>query len=219
MALPDIPLFIGDLLQGRLVASSQKQMAYNIRHWRVEAMSAGGTQHLQGLCTSMEAIFAGNYKPLLSPEAQWEGFGLRRVTGGVQPASVEVNSTVELGAGTSTGDILPRQACGIATLQSGFPGRSKRGRIYVAFPGEGDNSADGTPTTAYLVRLRALLDVVAKDTTFVLAGALGTVTLRPIIYKRSTHGQTDIVAYVDRDRWATQRRRSDFGALNASPWN
>lgn len=219
MALPPIPFVIGDLLQGRIVCSSQKQFAYNIRHWRVDAIGAGGAPDLQSLCTAMDNIIVGTYKPILSPEAEYQGFGLRRIVGGVLPPSLEVHNVTNLGVGTSVGDILPRQACGIATLQTAFPGRANRGRFYAAFPGEDDNSADGTPTTAYLVRLRALMNVVATPTTFILPGAMAPVTLAPIVYHRAAHTQTDIVNYVDRDRWATQRRRSDFGALNANPWN
>lgn len=218
MAFPPIPLNVGDLIQGRFVCSSQKQFAFNIRHWRVEGMTAAGTQHLQALVDAFDILVAPRYKNIISPEARYEGSGMRRVAGGVGPPSVELISLVNQGDGTSVGDILPRQASGIATLRSAFPGRSKRGRIYLPFPAEDDNSADGTPTTAYLVRMRLLLDVLATSFTVVLAGGIGNVDLVPIIYQRGTGAQTNIVAYLDRDRWATQRRRSDFGALNASPW-
>lgn len=218
MPVPPILLNAGDIIQMRMVTTSQKQFAFNIRHFQVASLSAGGAQTLQGLLEAVDEVVAPRLRNLVSPEALYEGMGMRRLLSFIGPATLEVHTVARQGVGTSVGDVLPRQACGIATLYTIRPGRRYRGRIYLPFPGEGDNSADGTPTSAYLARVRDLMDVLAGTVVFVLPGAIGNVTLKPSILHRSAGTVDDVTHYQERDRWATQRRRGDFGKLNADPW-
>lgn len=51
------------------------------------------------------------------------------------------------GQGTATGNGMPTQVCAVASLRSGFPGRSKRGRMYLPFRGVGRYTAPGLIST------------------------------------------------------------------------
>lgn len=83
------------------------------------------------------------------------------------------------------------------------------------FPAESQNDADQTPTAAYLVVLFNYTSVAIAS---LLAGVNpNTNTLESIVYNRASGTGIPITSFTARDKWATQRRRGDYGRTNILP--
>ena len=118
-------------------------------------------------------------------------------------------------SGTITGSITPSQVSGIGTWQTLQAGRGYRGRSYVPFPAASDVDTDYTPKAAYVTRLLTLLtDMFGTMSANPFVGALGQAVINPVLYHRATGGFTNVTNFVARKRWATQRRRGDYGRIN-----
>lgn len=114
--------------------------------------------------------------------------------------------------GTIGGNALPGQVSGILTHQSTVIGRHNRGRSYIPFPAVADDSVDNTPTDGYVTRLLA---VGTAMRTFVAAtGVNGTFAFEPAVAVAGAGGAVTVVSERANQRWATQRRRGDYGRLN-----
>jgi hypothetical protein len=112
--------------------------------------------------------------------------------------------------------VLPTQVSGIITKRSSFTGRANRGRIYFPFPATQSLDTDETPKAAYVTLIQAYADNIGALHSVTSAG--GSANLTPIIVNRTL---SHLVVWEDslaRKRWATQRRRGDFGRTNVLPW-
>lgn len=199
----------GDIYQVRIECGFGTQASENIRHWRVSAVVTPEATPLQ-IATIMNLTFAPHYKALLSSSATYRGVGVRRIF--PLPLTVETVVSSQAGPGLVTGDPLPKQTSGVITLRTGFAGRKFRGRVYVPFPGESDNTGSGFPGGGYLNALIAL----APDfqTEFTVVNGAGSSVLVPIIWHRRTMTFDAITSTVHRLIWGTQRRRGDYGRPN-----
>lgn len=123
-----------------------------------------------------------------------------------------------IASSTSVGSLsavpLPTQDTGIVSLNTLKSGRAYRGRFYFPFPLVSQlDATDSTPTAAYVTALKNLADALVK--TWNVVGAGGTATLVPTIYHRANQTNDQIIGYVAKKLWATQRRRGDYGRLNS----
>lgn len=201
----------GDLYQVRFYCSQADQVAINVRHYSIRGVDDDATDN--DLADALATNFAGPYKAALSGEAEYRGLSVQRLQPGEK--STELFKTTGAGAGTGTGDVLPRQVSGLIALVTEFAGRSFRGRVYVPFPGEDDNAIDGAITGGYLAKLNALGAEYIRTIRPVKPG--GTLDAVPVIYSRKSEGRIDAVGWRARLGFATQRRRGFFGAKNISP--
>lgn len=85
------------------------------------------------------------------------------------------------------------------------------------FPSEGDSTVAHVPSAGYMVPLALLAALFPGN---INVGAVGnTLTLAPIIYRGFGNGpHSIIVAARANQKWATQRRRGSYGAVNALPF-
>lgn len=204
---------VGDLYEARIVVTQGQQTSINVRHYEVTAKSGNGATDAQ-IASAIDTLIAGAYKALLDSVAFYRGVGVRRIT--PLPIGVEVSTLASSGVGTATGDSLPGQVSGLITLRTAFGGRSRRGRVYIPFPAEGDNGTTGTPTVGYNTRLGTL---AAQLITSITAGGGGNDNfLIPVVYSRKFNLKTPVTTASGPFKWATQRSRGTYGRVNAPPF-
>lgn len=208
-----MPIF--DILQARLVAHNNEQVSYNILHYQVSAIVAPEPT-MQEKATAAEALWGPLLKAVMGNNADWRGLGLKTIN--PLPGTQEFVSTANAGNGAIASELLPRQCCGLISKNTGLPGRRYRGRMYVPFPTENTNDAQGHPTGAYLILLSGLATQLATPIV-VAGGGGGSCVLTPILlHKTGVPGYSLIIGALERPAWATQRRRGSYGRPNVLPF-
>jgi len=210
-----------DLYAATFVCRQSEQVAMTTRLYQVRntlGTGATATQTAQTLATNI----GPSLKNCLSAEAEYRGVLVRRII--PVPGTSAIINTTGQGVGGVAGSALPRQTRGIITLTTGFSGRSKRGRVYVPFPSEASNAANGVPEAAYVTQL-GVLGLALASPYFGVGGGGNTHDLHPVLMHLIYAGgvlqnatfNADITGFIERSRWATQRRSSSYGAANVSP--
>jgi len=194
------------------------QTGLNVRPMKTTtAVDAGFT--LADFANSMASALNPLYLNLLCEAATFRGVTVQQYTVAGPPP---VASGLDDDPGTRTGDPLPRQCCGMITLTTNFIGRDGRGRIFVPFPGEIDNTTtSGTPQASYVSDLntlgsffstpQTLLDLASKEAEFIW-----TIKPAPMTFGGPFR---EITGRNGRQRWATQKSRGSYGAANTDPWD
>lgn len=202
---------LGDVWQIRYISRFGEQLGMNIRQYLVTLNLGGGSVGAPEVAGQMQAAFVTAYRSLLNENADYVGTGAQKIRP-LPPAMEAIVGTAPPTAGIVTGDAVPKQSSGLISLRTALAGRRFRGRVYVPFPGEGENSAIAEPEAVYLSKLQALAIIFLSNIS-VTTGST-TETLSPVIFHRDT-GTTDrITSAIVRSGWATQRRRGTFGRPN-----
>jgi len=205
-------LMNGDRWLVKWVFLMNDQVAFTQLHYRIT--NADGLMTGAGFATAIATVTATPIKALIANTVEFRGIIVQRVF--PKPVSFPESSTTFAGAGTGGATILPRQASGIITTQTDFGGPRFRGRMYIPFPSTAyQDAASGKPTAGYVSALdgfRSVAIATLTDNT-----APGTYDARPCLMDRVTGGTTDITASLSRQRWATQKRRGDYGQQNITP--
>lgn len=209
-------LAVSDRVKVRCITSTVDQIGENVFDFRVAALVGAMTD--QDLADAMSAVLAPLYKTWLFSGAQYRGLllQLRRI----DTLFFTVKSAISAGAGTGGNDPLPRQITGITTKFTSQAGAGFRGRTYWPFPYKDAADTLGNPTVAQRAKMEALAAQLLSPQPY-SAGA-NTVTLNPeLTHKRradgTTLGPTPITAWHTTQKYATQRRRGDFGSPNTFP--
>lgn len=175
----------------------------------------GAGAGLGDLATALFTRWALPLAPLLDTSAQLTNITITRVS--PQPYSPSVISPQVPTIGTGTGGAMPQQTSGLITKLTNTGGRSGKGRVYVPFPYNAANGTDGRPVTAYQSQLNVLGLSLFSNVSVTAAGV--TVGLNAMLLHRLPgplvgYSGSQIVDFVARSHWATQRRRSDYGRPN-----
>lgn len=203
---------VNDIVEVRFFCSAGSQYSINTRHFRCVAIT--GTSATEAdLASDMAVDLAAGFKALLSLHARFEGLAVQIIRPTRRPAIVDVS---QADVGEAAGDLLPTQTAGLIKFYSNVANRHGRGRMYFPFGGEGDNEPTGKPSDDYVSRLDTLgndlLDVRVPG------AAPNTATLDPVVYDRVSHATIDLIGYVPRTLWATQRRRSFLNGGDRIPF-
>lgn len=197
-----------DIVEAISVNRTATQLGLNVRHYQL--MSSSGTGPTLGdLATALETAIGAQYKAVLNLLATHQGIYVRRVA--PLPISAPCWDVSLAGVGLGTGDLAPKQTCGLISWFTARGGRSGRGRTYIPFPGEVNSDANGRPLQAYIDGMSNIAAVWFSLRT--IAGPNGG-TFWPVLFHKSTLSCTPLTALKVRDKWATQRRRGDFGREN-----
>lgn len=195
-------LIVGDLIEVRFFCQAAQQVSVNVRHWAVAGVNGTGSD-IEEAASNFGAFFSSEYQNVLGATATYRGVGLRRLTPG---PTLEVFSANGSAPGTGAGDILPGQVSGLIKLVSDSPGPSGRGRVYVPFPSEAFNDVTGKPTAAYVGFLNTFaFQLVGSEVVDDGAGN-GLVIFGQVINRKTLVAKV-LTASINRDTWATQRRR------------
>jgi hypothetical protein len=185
------------------------QIGINVLHYRVVSHTGVGVTELEA-ATFFDGLLSPLLANLLYNGATYLGTGVRNLSS--IPPSAGAVSTVGTTIGSRGPNPLPLQTSGLIKLITGFSGRSKRGRIYVPFPSNSDNTVNDTPTLAYVTNLAFYGS--ALTSAGAIGGTGGTIVCQMVIKPRVGFAVTDVIGGISREGWATQRRRGFFGRPN-----
>lgn len=202
-----------DQIEARIICSHEDQISINVRHYQVLTKVGTGAD-LAACALAIDTEIVAEIKALLPDTVTYRGVGCRRIF--PLPLTPEIPYTGTTAVGTVLGDVLPGQVSGILTLRTAFAGKRYRGRFYMGFPGEADNTASGIPSLSYVGRLAALGNKL--DNVVTAGGGGNTNTLQPYVRSKKFGLQNAITITQARQRWATQRRRGNYGVPNIAPW-
>lgn len=209
-----VVLALNEIVQFTSVSHFGDQAGLFTWHYRVSAQ-VGDITDQQYLDAWMALWpYQSALKSTFSDEATYDGT-LAQIIWPIRFTAV--SNTVGAGVGSEVNSGLPRQVSGIITKRSNFADRSGRGRVYIPFPSStylspsGDNT--DIPTAAYIPFLEDIGEAISTEQPVTIGGS--SVTLTPIIYHRMDPSLSkDITSFLVRRRWATQRRRGDYGQPN-----
>jgi len=162
---------------------------------------------------TLSTKIAPRYIALIPTTAKYNGVGARKIN--PLPITLEYLTAQGAGPGTVVGEALPGQIAGLISRRTNVAGKSARGRLYVPWPTEGDNTPDGLPSAQYGNRVALLSDDLLAPVTIV--GGADQQTFYPTVWSRKLRQGNVVTKMVLPLRWATQRRRGSFGAPNISP--
>jgi len=189
------------------------QVALNILGYRVSSQGGAGIT-LVDFLTFMDTLLQPVYQAAMIDTATYYGVTAQAYRSTLGWSIVETRNA-NAGAGTVNGDPLPMQTCGLITKINTKAGRKNRGRIYVPFPGEADSTVNGVPSAGYVLKLRDIGNILCVDQ-LVAVGA-DNCLMTPVLGNLETGPLADVSAHVDRTKWATQRRRGEYGRPNVIP--
>lgn len=205
---------VGEIYRSRMACYAGNQLGLMISHWLVIDVVGGATIDGSHIATRLAVVQNALIKALIGTTTKYLGHGVQRVFPAVDPEQV---NTINSGYGTQVTDNLPRQVSGIFTLRSGFIGRANRGRQYMPFPTEGDNPDQAAPSVPYVDALQNLANTYSVP--LVVTVGLESATLRAVVYRRLNPAASPIVlSTIARGKWATQRRRGNYGRPNDVPF-
>jgi len=203
---------VGDLYEFRIFSTCQDQVGMNVLHYKVSTETGTFPPPSAWPNTFMDNI-SDDYCQLLNTDAAL-ALVLVQLIGVVPPGPI-YNSTLAPISGTGGDGILPKQVSGLIAKKTQLGGKANHGRIYIPFPYIEADGAGGKPVPDYLANLGDLGDLLAPDISF--GTDPNTVTLQAQIYHRESNTTTPWTSCVVRSKWATQRRRGDFGKQNVLP--
>lgn len=204
----------GDIIEVRHVSHYDDQVGLNRRYFEV-SNSAGGGITDQEAAGGLDGIAAPLYKACMAAAATYRGVSVQRAL--PAPRTVAVVSTANAGAGLNAGDVLPKQVSGLISLRTDFAGRAFRGRAYIPFPSEASNAADSQPVAGYITVLDNLAAYLIGA--HIIAGGGGaSATLTGVLWRPPAGVTYTYAQAISSNRWATQRRRGDYGAQNPLPF-
>lgn len=213
--MPDYAIPIGGIVRCPTYCTVPGQVGTNSHKWQLVSLSSGTTFSAQSFVGAYDSSLVALYAPLISTDATYYGTQAYLMNPiGLPPRPAEFNGNMQ--AGAAGADLLPKQASGLISLRSTTLGKIGQGRTYIPFPCPTDNDTDGTPSAGYIANLDALGNFL-RAPQIIIAGGI-TATFRLCLYRGGTDTPRFIDSIVSRNAWATQRRRSDFGRLNANPF-
>jgi hypothetical protein len=204
---------VNDILLINAVTQCQAQIGLNGYFFQVTTIGAAPATDLD-VCTYFSTTFSGVYIPILPGSASYYGAMVRILNRVPKPAFVATNNGA--GIGTVAGAALPKQTCGLITKRTPIAGRHGRGRTYVPFPASLDDTGAGGPGGGYITRVTALASAIIVPVTVTAGGR--SCSLIPVLWDRKAAVPFAITAFTVSARWATQRRRGDFGRPNIPPF-
>lgn len=203
---------VADIVETRIYCTLGDQCSCNVSYWVCTAKTALGVSDQEWSIAHESAIHT-TFKALISTPAFFRGVESRIKT--ITPKPAAASSNAHAGAGTAGATACPRQTAGLITTYTPYAGAAGRGRIYVPFPSVSDDTGSGSPTAGYITKLNAAATWLYSSTTVV--GLSGTADMYPALWRPPSGFWVAITSWLSRDKWATQKRRGDYGRPNQSP--
>jgi len=207
-----IALAVNNIVQTRMYCTLDNQVSINSLFFLVNSIGTPAATDAD-VATFMDTAVGAAIKAMLPTASEYRGFQAQIVW--PNPRRPAQTGNAGAGAGTVASDPLPTQVTGLVFLTSNIAGPGGRGRIYLPFPTESQNDASGLPTAGYQTLAGAVITAWFGASAIAEGGR--TANLVPVLYKRSAHTTTQLITGGVRAKWATQRRRGDYGRPNISP--
>jgi len=219
------PLAANDLLEVLVACRVAPKAQIGLSNLVYRVFNAAGA-NLEDVPRLLFNRFSGPYRDWLPTQAVFQGVSVRRIATAVQFAAGPFYHVFNLAGGVS-GGMLPMQVSGL--IRKTTPGDSEhvppivsaKGRIYVPFPAVTSyNSVDGVLSAGGLQRLQSVQAVIGTDVLLVggarLRMSMKRTKTNPFPEPPTLLGYTDVTALTSLAALATQRRRGDFGRINAA---
>ena len=222
---------LNDILEMRVVTQDQTsipQLGINRVYWSVSGITGLGVTQGQ-IAAFLDGLLSVNYLPLMPASCLYRGVSIQKVS--PTPPVVAASAIAHSGTGTGAGALFPAQATILVSLQTAMAGRAFRGRIFLPFISTTYLTGTEVPAAGAIV-LAANIGGVLDETQLVTVGANAT-TITPVIWHRKGYGYksgppvvpinpatigtvTAITGSTAVAKWATIRRRGDYGRANAT---
>jgi len=202
---------VADIVQISVFCKAGDQVSVNVFNYQVSAITGGGPT-LADCAGTFGDLVKDHYRACMGAAATF--LGTKASVFGATPQPMPGYYSNH-GAGTGTGDLLPRAVSGLIQWQTDYTGKSYRGRTYIPFPCEAFSGSDGEPTAGYITALDALGSDFKNITEFV--GEFSTATIALVINSRQLNQFTPVTTASYPLKWATQHRRGDYGRLFDPP--
>lgn len=204
-----VTLQVGDILSLRAHTFYQNQAGVNQFAYKVTTVV--GAPSLQGILDTWSADAAAAYLQWLTPGAEYEGLKGMVIRGTTK--YLPTISTAGRGTSVVVGIPHPKQISGLTTKVTELAGRANRGRVYWPFPWTDTNDNSGAPTPLQVTLMTTLAGTFLAVTT--KAAGVDSATFQPVLlHKVPTLAPTPILTSLTAAKWATQRRRGDYGRPN-----
>jgi hypothetical protein len=179
-------------------------------------ITGGSVMDSNSFISTYDAAMAALYQPIISNGANYYGTQVyldNPIGSPPRPDTTAAN----FGPGTGGAGLLPTQVSPLISLYSTTLGKQGQGRTYLPFPPATAIDANGTPSAAYLLNIGALGNFLQSP--LVVTGAGGaTGTFNLVLYKGGAAPALLVTSALIRDAWGTQRRRGNYGKVNAVPF-
>lgn len=205
-------LAVGDLLEVVAYSKYVDQLGLNVLHFKVTATAGGIT--LEDLPDKVYADWSPYYQALIAAGASFAGIGVRRLSPGTK--TIQHFSTGAAAPGEAAAPPMAGQVTGLITFLTGAAGKSNYGRAYIPFPSSTlmDNGT-GKPDDEYVDNLVDLMNL--WDGYSATIGGNTIVFEQRIVSAASPAGKV-INQWIAQQKWATQRRRGNYGQPNNVPY-
>lgn len=206
---------VGDIYKVRVCCYTPDQIGLNILHYTVAAETGVGSS-LALISQAFDTAFAVPYKAAISASAKYRGVGAQKILPG--PPVVEFPTTVNDGDGTSDVGLAPCQVSGIISWSDGRAVRQGRGRSYIPFPASSMTDANGKQAAAYAALILSVATAIGQTRVCGIVGNQTTLVFG-LFHRLPLPGNfTEMQLSRLPAKWATQRRRGQFGRTNVLPF-
>lgn len=214
-------LVVGNLYKARLFSFLDNQVGINTVYYL--CTSIVGVAPTEGdAADELSSTIGPELRALMTNTAQYVGADVQNVSG-VKPFPLQSGSLLSSGIGAAGTDPLPTQVSGCITFQTDFTGQAYRGRFYVPFPDNNENAVVPPihPNAGYITGLNAM--AVSLVVGLSVSPIVGTHATMALVLKHGinkaglTPPPTPITNFRSNPKWATQRRRGNYGRSNLFP--
>lgn len=213
---------MGDIYRMDLVCQFGAQAGVNSLFFRSIA-AVGQPISVVAIAEEMSLFWSAKYKLVVGNSARYYGarvIKVRPVGGEFFQASINGQ-----GSGTAGTGMMSPATSGLISLFAQIPGKGGRCRKYIPFPSVVHNTEQGIPTAAYQALVFDNFGVSYINTKPITEGVNSEefeyghlhIPVPPEVGPPAPERWGKFYGYIVRPKWATQRRRSDFGRPNPLP--
>jgi hypothetical protein len=166
----------------------------------------------QALADAISTAAASLYKAVIATLASYQGLKMSVKRANTKFATIL--STAAAGPGIPGNDPQPKQTAGLTSKITDFAGRAYQGRVYWPFPPKEVADTVGHPSFALVTAYNDLAAQLLTVQVYTMGAT--TCSLTPVIFhKQAGVNPTPVIGYKTAQKWATQRKRGDYGRPNA----
>lgn len=207
------PVLFGQVIEFKIGCYGSGQAGINVIHMKCISTALSPVSE-DFMADSLDEALAPLYKTILHNTASYYGVSAQKVF--PLPRTVLTVESDNSGVGTGGATPLPGQVSGIITKLTNLTGRANRGRMYLPFPPTAFNDTTANkPTAAYVDQLSLIGTLLFNPITFGTGD--DATTMQPVIYNTTTGATVNITGFRSNQKWATQRRRGNYGQPNPFP--
>lgn len=209
MSAPQV--VVGDVVEVCVYCKLEEQIAINVLHYNIDAVGGVAVEYDE-VAGRIYAAIENPYRDWLTESAQFAGVGIRRLA--PLPKTIQY-TRIDPVDGNLTAFTLPAQVSGLISVRTPKPGPGGRGRIYIPFGSINWADVVGNMTPDAEAQLQSIADALGPTTTWQEATAAWTIVATLQVSGVPSAPECDNIFATG--KWATQRRRGNYGKPNALP--